>query len=260
MKAGTHPDFGEIFPEGGAALRSIKIDKVRQLRRDASRYPTLAKSRVFIIDDAHLMNESAQNALLKTIEEPPGNVYFIFVTDSPGGLLDTVVSRCTGVKFFPLAATDVERILREGSDFTSDDAKRLSAVAGGSVEMALHLGAADGIALIADAEQFLANLPQADRQMLLAKGEALAKNPKERVRDWLSALNVFLHDLLVIACGGQGQRSAAEEEKMRALAAHFTKERLFAMQAIVAESMVRILANVNMRLFAESVLIRLARC
>ncbi|MDR1821710.1 MAG: hypothetical protein LBQ91_04645 [Oscillospiraceae bacterium] len=91
-RAGTHPDLKIIsVPEGKA---EIPVDSVREMIRDASEYPAVSRASVFLVKDADCLNPSAQNALLKIIEEPPEYCRFILQTESPGRLLPTVRSRC----------------------------------------------------------------------------------------------------------------------------------------------------------------------
>lgn len=88
----SHPDITYIsLPEG---KKILTVDQVRQIRTDTFVKPHSAKRRVFIIRDAHRMNESAQNAFLKVLEEPPQGVVFILLTPSKTMLLDTIISRC----------------------------------------------------------------------------------------------------------------------------------------------------------------------
>ena len=76
----------------------IGIDEIRNIKSDIIVKPVECKSKVYIIKNAHKMTEQAQNALLKTIEEPPVNVYFILLCDNSEKLLDTVRSRSQIVK------------------------------------------------------------------------------------------------------------------------------------------------------------------
>ncbi len=88
---GSHPDVDVLRPEGGA--NSFHIDKIRKLRKDAYIKPNESDFKIFILCDADKMTVSAQNALLKILEEPPGFTHFILTTDCPGSLLDTIISR-----------------------------------------------------------------------------------------------------------------------------------------------------------------------
>ena len=93
----VHPDIIEIAPLKGKVF--ISVDQIREMRSDAFVYPNEAQSKVYIINGACAMNESAQNALLLVLEEPPKNVYFILGDTTVSGLLPTVISRLT--VFYP---------------------------------------------------------------------------------------------------------------------------------------------------------------
>lgn len=90
--AGTHPDFITVAPENGK--KSVTVDRIRELRRQAFVKPHISLRRVFLLADCDAMNEQAQNALLKILEEPPGAAVFILTAASRAALLETVVSRC----------------------------------------------------------------------------------------------------------------------------------------------------------------------
>ena len=90
---GNHTDIITVVPEEGK--KNISVAQIRGIRADAYIKPRLQEKKVFIIDRAHRMNEQAQNALLKVLEEPPENVVFILITPSRTLLLETVISRCT---------------------------------------------------------------------------------------------------------------------------------------------------------------------
>ncbi|MDO4608816.1 MAG: hypothetical protein Q4B40_06465 [Clostridia bacterium] len=91
-EVGTHPDISRIAALDGK--KNLSVNQIRELRADAFVKAHSASHRVFIIEDANRMNEQAQNALLKVLEEPPKNVIFILLTPSKTILLDTIISRC----------------------------------------------------------------------------------------------------------------------------------------------------------------------
>jgi DNA polymerase III delta prime subunit len=99
VEKGSHPDFTVIGPEEGDTM--IKIEAVKALVARAGLRPLRASAKFFIIEEAHLMNEVAQNALLKTLEEPGGNAHFILITSAPGGLIETIRSRAQKFYFSP---------------------------------------------------------------------------------------------------------------------------------------------------------------
>jgi DNA polymerase III delta prime subunit len=94
---GLHPDIAEITPEG----REITVGQVREVRRDAYIMPNEAARKAYIISPADMMNASAQNALLKVLEDPPSHAVFILKTDNPQALLPTVRSRCAMLRSTP---------------------------------------------------------------------------------------------------------------------------------------------------------------
>lgn len=92
VKTKNHPDITSIGPEDNK--KSIAVDQVRELRKEAFIKPHKAEKRVFIIDKADTMNVASQNALLKVLEEPPESVMFVLVAENKAAFLDTIISRC----------------------------------------------------------------------------------------------------------------------------------------------------------------------
>lgn len=105
----AHPDVTTISPEGAQIL----VDQVRDVRTTAYRSPLEGRVKVFVIEDAHRLNLAAANALLKVLEEPPGDVLFLLITASPEDLPETVVSRCRRIDFVPLGPREIRRVLIE---------------------------------------------------------------------------------------------------------------------------------------------------
>lgn len=100
MQKGIHPDLIIIrrqLDDKGKPRREIYVEQIRELARSTAELPNEAEKKVYLIAEAGEMNTSAQNALLKILEEPPGFVSFILVAESAGQLLETVRSRCVTV-------------------------------------------------------------------------------------------------------------------------------------------------------------------
>jgi DNA polymerase III subunit delta' len=96
---GIHPDVTLVLPEGGV----IKIAQIRNLCRILSMKPFEGETRVAILIDAHLMNPSAANALLKVLEEPPEKTLLILTAGQSADFLPTIVSRCQHIRFNPVS-------------------------------------------------------------------------------------------------------------------------------------------------------------
>ncbi|MFA5891430.1 MAG: DNA polymerase III subunit delta' [Actinomycetota bacterium] len=129
----THPDLHMIVPHGAQIL----VEQVREVRQDAFRSPYEGRVKVFLIEDAHRLNPAAANALLKVLEEPPGDVVFVLVTASPEDLPETIVSRCRRVDFFPLGPREIRRVLVEHHGADPSDAE-WAARTGGDLSTALR--------------------------------------------------------------------------------------------------------------------------
>jgi DNA polymerase-3 subunit delta' len=107
IESGTHPDVITISVEDDATR--IKIEQIRQLLGTLDLRPLEGRNKVFIIDPADLLNEGAANALLKGLEEPPDNSFFILITVNVHELLITVRSRCQVYHFTPLKLDEIRQ-------------------------------------------------------------------------------------------------------------------------------------------------------
>ncbi len=104
-----NPDLILITPQ----KKEIQISQIRELIWQLSLKPYSAPFKVAIIDEAHLMNQAAQNALLKTLEEPKEKTMLILISEYPEMLLPTVVSRCEKIKFYPVPKEAIEGYLKK---------------------------------------------------------------------------------------------------------------------------------------------------
>jgi DNA polymerase-3 subunit delta' len=117
---------------------SIKVEQARQAIERSAYRPFEGRRRVVIVDDADAMEASAQNALLKTLEEPPAASTFVLVTSRPDLLLPTVRSRCQHLRFGRLSPSEVAAVLMKDHDFSEPEAHAAAALAEGSVGQALE--------------------------------------------------------------------------------------------------------------------------
>lgn len=117
----------------------IKINSIREIKKFLSLDYSDIKFRIILISNAHLMNEAAQNALLKNLEEPPEGVIFILTTPFPALLRETIRSRCWTVNFEPLSYSEINEILVKYFKIENASAESVAPFAGGSVSSALSL-------------------------------------------------------------------------------------------------------------------------
>lgn len=101
----------DVLEIDGASNRGI--EEIRQLRSNANVRPSRSRFKIYIIDEVHMLTQAAFNALLKTLEEPPEHVKFIFCTTDPQKIPITVLSRCQRFDFAPVKSDEITKSLRE---------------------------------------------------------------------------------------------------------------------------------------------------
>lgn len=129
----NNPDFISIEPQGA----SIKIAQIRSLQTDVIIKPH-GDYKIYLITDAEKMTIESQNALLKTLEEPPNYVIIILLTNNKNSLLDTIKSRCDIVKFLPIPFIELKEYLKT-KGIEDRKASMLATFSRGSISKALEL-------------------------------------------------------------------------------------------------------------------------
>jgi len=130
-----HPDVVWIAP----APRIIKIGQIRELISAVGYRPHEGRRRVVIVDNADAMQGPAQNAFLKTLEEPPASTHIVLVTPAPGSLLPTVQSRCQTLRFSRVGQDTVRTYLEQQMQLPAEEARLRAALTPGSIGSALAL-------------------------------------------------------------------------------------------------------------------------
>lgn len=126
------------------AASNNSVEDVRAIRDEVNFLPTVAKYRVYIIDEVHMLSTGAFNALLKTLEEPPAHVKFILATTEPQKLPATILSRCQRFDFKKISDANIEKrlnfVCKESKIDITDEAKKLIAIlAEGAMRDALSI-------------------------------------------------------------------------------------------------------------------------
>ncbi|MGZ9151593.1 MAG: DNA polymerase III subunit delta', partial [Nitrospira sp.] len=143
IAARTHPDYFVIEPDPKAATPQIKIEQVREIEQQFVYRPLIGERKICLIDDADRLTIGAANALLKTLEEPPGDSLFILVTSRLQALPITIRSRCQALRFTTPARTQVEAALILKRELPPADARFLAVFADGRIGEALTANVAD---------------------------------------------------------------------------------------------------------------------
>jgi DNA polymerase III subunit delta' len=149
---GTHPDLTWVKPTGAHVMRVSDVDEA--VVSAAGRTPFESKRRVFVLERVDTMNDEVANRLLKTLEEPPSFVHLILLTDQLGRVIETVVSRCQLVRFDPLPAERIARML-EADGVEAARAGACGRLALGNGARARFLASDQGMALRGEVERLV---------------------------------------------------------------------------------------------------------
>ena len=197
--AGLHPDVHVV----GEEEKSISVDTIRALRDQLALRPFEADRHIALIPRADRMTAQAQNALLKTLEEPAGGNVFFLLTDQPGAMLPTIVSRCRRLRFSPVSVEACAEILAE-KGVEPGRARVAAACAQGAVGRALEIaGDEDYLPLREKALSSLKALSGGKAGVARAisfLGEG--KSAAARAPEWLEILEVVARDLMARENGG----------------------------------------------------------
>lgn len=201
---GAHPDVMTIEP---GDTGSIKIEQVRSAIDRSVFRPFEGRKRVTIIEQADALVAAAQNALLKTLEEPLPASVFVLVTSRPDMLLPTVRSRCAHLRLGRLQVSEVATVLEQSEDYSHAEALAAAAASDGSVRRALDLEADAFAEARGDAEDLLQAAERDPRTRLerardLLKGGGTASSEREHLAARLMAMTALIRDAGLIASGG----------------------------------------------------------
>jgi DNA polymerase-3 subunit delta' len=212
---GVHPDVMTIEP---GEMGSIKIEQVRAAIERAVFRPFEGRRRVTIIEQADALVDAAQNAMLKTLEEPLPASVFVLVTSRADTLLPTVRSRCAHLRCGRLQMAEVATVLERSHRYSHADALTAAAASDGSVRRALDLEADEFADARSDAERLLAVAARDPRTRLeqakaLLKGSGTPAAEREHLGARLMAMTSLMRDAGLVASGANAQLLANLDRK-----------------------------------------------
>ena len=180
----------------------IKINSIREIRRESSLATTDSRRRVYIIAGADAMNEAAANTLLKTLEEPPGDTMLILTTAHRDALLPTIRSRCQNIRFDPLGEEEIREALLARGRVPEEQAPLLARLAGGSFTRALELAGGDVTAQRADVVDFVRRAIGGKTLELIELIERMAETKERDIHTRFLTLMLFwFRDAMVLRHG-----------------------------------------------------------
>lgn len=279
IAAGTGLDVQEI---DGATNNGV--EQVRELRESARYNPARDRFKIWIIDEVHMLSTGAFNALLKTLEEPPPRVKFIFATTEYHKIPDTILSRCQQYDFRLVTAKEIQTHLRqvaggEGIEVSDESLARLAHAAEGSVRDALSLF--DQVLSFSgqrvNDEDLSALLGFIDRELLLEASSAIAATDSLRVlslverlsdygadhRNFVRELLLHFREILLVKVAPDSdallsQILPEERARLRPLADAFSEEDLLRMIDVLAKTDAELRLALDPRVTLELALLKMA--
>ena len=249
--SGNHPDLIYVTHEKPA---SIGVDDIREQINDTIQVrPYSSYYKIYIVDEAEKMTQQAQNALLKTIEEPPSYAVILLLTTNQDAFLPTILSRCVQLKLKPLRDEVVREYLVQSLGIEESQAEIYAAFARGNLGKAIHLAESEEFRVMYDALiLMLKHLKDADISELL---EYIRKLKEENldIRGCLDFMQMWYRDVLMYKTTKDINLLIFKDEfstikAMSTVSGYDGLERI--LQAI-EKARVRLDANVNMELVME---------
>ena len=250
FRENTHPDFHLLFPTAkGKASPMIRIDEVGELLKELAKLPLLSSSRVALIDDADFMNEAAANRLLKTLEEPMGDVKFFLIAAKRSKILPTILSRTMPIAFHALDEEIITKLLKERGveEETAKEAARLSF---GSMKKAADL--AENMKILNDCLKFLS--AELSYKNIFDMAETMSKLSKSEISEFLCTVMLILRDMMLYFEGAVSDFKYGEN-----IIRKYNGRRVFKMLSLTQKYEKRLGANVNLKLFMEGYLLRIKK-
>ena len=254
IQAGNHADVRVVEPISNK--KDISIQQVRELEKALSLRSFSGRQKVAIIDPATLMNWAAQNALLKTLEEPPQGCISILIASNGGGLLPTVRSRAFALSFGPLPRQlIVEFLIRKGN--TREQAEFLAVLAMGSLGTVSKIDKEKMIEKRLEWMKTLVSLRAGDYRAALNAAEALAGNREETLK-FLEWAGLWYRDLLSFRIAHTPNQVVNVDmlPQIEEQSAAMEEDDLFSLLSKTGEASQLIQRNLNRRMVLEDLLLR----
>lgn len=194
--SGNNPDIRWVKHEKPA---TISVEDIRlQANNDIVIKPYEYKRKIYIIDEAEKMTAASQNALLKTIEEPPGYAVILLLTSNKEMLLQTILSRCVVMDLAPVRADKIEEYLKQRERIVDYRAREAAAFAGGNIGKAKEMCASDDFfAFKEEVLRMAKNTCYMNVADMAAYVKEMAKQYKENIGNYLNLLELWYRDVLI---------------------------------------------------------------
>lgn len=250
----NHPDVRIIEPLAGK--KEISIQQIRELEKELNFRSFSGKRKIAILDPATLMNLAAQNALLKTLEEPPQDSLLILIASNGGALLPTLRSRCLRVTFGPLARELISGFLVSSKGLEAETAEFLAAMSQGRLSAIVGIDPQKLLDRRREWVRLVSSLGAADYRAAIDAAEVLAGS-KENCLTFLEWVESWFRDLLTYGVT-RNREDVINIDMLSQIQKHSASidcGRLFARIAEAKAAVEGIQRNLNRRMTMENLLL-----
>ena len=258
---GLHADVQTVTVGVGenGPHKEIRIAQIWEIERAVALRPFEGRTRVVIIDPAEAMNVEAENAFLKTLEEPPPDVVFVLVSDAQA-LLPTIRSRCRPVPFGLMALAGVETVLRERLGVADQKARLLARLSQGRIGLAMTLATEEAsLAAHEEAMNVARSLPQqsiGERFELAAKLAGRFGRERKATLETLDLWRQWWRDILLCQSGaGEGVNNLDHLQALTEEASRYRRREVAAFLRSIGAAKRQLKDNVNPRLALEAIML-----
>ena len=256
MESGNQPDVIWVTREKA----SLGVDEIReQLCNTMDIKPFSSPYKIYLVPEAEKMTEAAQNALLKTIEEPPEYGIVILMTSNISALLPTIQSRCLTMEFRPLSTAVVESYVKEHCQVPDYQARASAAFAQGNLEKAMRYAKSEDFIERKDhIISLLRHVEQMDLSEMLAVIKDLGTR-KDEVRDYIDLMVLWYRDVLLFKATKDINQLLFQDEAsyISREASYRSYEKIEEILQAFEKAKVRLRANVNFDITMELMLLTL---
>lgn len=256
MESGNQPDVIWVTREKA----SLGVDEIReQLCNTMDIKPFSGSYKIYLVPEAEKMTEAAQNALLKTIEEPPEYGIVILMTSNISALLPTIQSRCLTMEFRPLSTAVVESFVKEHCQVPDYQARASAAFAQGNLGKAMRYAKSEDFIERKDhIISLLRHVEQMDLSEMLAVIKDLGTR-KDEVRDYIDLMVLWYRDVLLFKATKDINQLLFQDEAsyISREASHRSYEKIEEILQAFEKAKVRLRANVNFDITMELMLLTL---
>ena len=192
--SGNHPDIKYITHEKA----SISVDDIRnQLNNDVQIKPYSSKYKVYIIDEAEKLTEQAQNALLKTIEEPPEYAVILLLTNNSNLFLETIVSRCVNLNLKAVPKESIKKYLMEQVKVPDYQAELSATFSNGNLGKAIQLSNSEEFAFMKEeVVRLMKSVDDYELSQIMEAIKKIAEN-KSAIHSYLDLILIWYRDVLI---------------------------------------------------------------